>query len=1711
MSTVEEQTITMDEENKETDKNISIQSQPGVPEGIDESGIEIGAKTKETSDNEEENEEGLMLGDICKIETAKYGTVKGTIYYLDNEYLLRILSQTDTNVLYDFPISDGDFIPELGITTFKLIKKHTREGFIANQFFEVGQILNSYTSDGSKGPSYTIDSINEDLDRMTLVDETEKKIELDCNFIGIPNDLPFKILQIESSATEELLNTVEEPAQEGKESKESKEDKEEPEFEDEEFEDEDYELIEAVEATNTQFKGIAQIYEKKPSERIYSEIDQKNEFLVDLLSMEDTIQQNNPYILKKIRRFVEICSSLKNSIIKRSKNGIPDGEEITHLRTLMDILKTKVTPIARPVLDTIRVIVADAESGDIETPQVKRYILRDVIEKSNEILKFDKESLNIDPGIGIPEWYRTLNTLFTMYPMGDDYSVSDSYNKTDYTFVEDSEFFRHSIPGSPELQGLIKIGSKKYDSELFSEKSELFINTVSQSLRRGHGPTLRALEKGGTEMSIAADKAPIKGYVLFPYNTVNYGIIGSIRTGSLWETMYRSMSQKTWMSNILEQLDGIQDEKNAQNILYISNEDPSGIQITFSDYLTVLLKSLILRGSGDLTTLKMDLGILDMELTSEQEERVQNRVTEVLKSLRSMIIELRKKELPKDSEIHPVFEDTSIQTHLSTLLPKHTLLNDIIKKMKQYTPGYESVDIASMASLFIHAYDYILNAYGEKNPEGTKKATIRYASEISLRNIKTVLEFEKLKQNLGSPPEVNPCEHVETLELIRKVSDENERIGLLLQFVSRYKGPRDENWVKCYLCDKHLICQHEIIQIQQYLHPNDKKVLQKELILQYAGGLFGSNYICKNCGLPISELSYDISAKVNTTGQSMMDMESDSSVNTINYEQIKYLFTIKKEEESPTLHFEKDTAANEDIYKILRVITDAIGVNLDENGIYKIIDRVKEELTQITSLKQYNEEKKKRVEKGEKTLPEYIVYYSRKKIAFVATYILLEIQTHIPDYKINFYAEGCGKAGFGGYPLIPGSTPDNAEDAIGLRYIACVLSTIDRDDEPWIHGFKKIPKKDDIRLKLIQKLMADVVKYRSESSIEIQKELEKKRTYIEKMYGQAAVKGRPSEKLPVNFLPRIENSEEALTNSVSSPTIVEGTHGSFGEILKANTWIRAVNALAKTNTKVNPQSPFSEASCCFSSIYTPGEAIRDANLPPLPELYKLKTGFRRQTVLYTPMIPRNLQPFQATPSLDVAYRVFLQVCWKGPRIGLAHEFGYDNTCDWCNIVVPTNYVYPDVNSQGQPIIDEQSLRIEFDKQGIPLTNESFQMILDASHQRNVFKTYIKPTPPTPEVIIESIKELKPSPIENWANQLEETQKSLDTLSESASDVEIAIALNSLQEHIEELETIIQTIFGKEQYAVLEGFLKESPHSVFEILRSYFLIPSQRILNRITSLSSSIKNIDLSQEHQGRLVSMLENNMNYIENTIYNEDGTIKPSMEKAYLKLQYFVSQLSECLHIGNEIRLSRIRYNEKLSIKIMEKFLKQILRVILFGPIGTLVNSDIHPPKFGEEISLESDKFLKMFINKLINKFREEHLSYEPNSIRQILEESKEREKQRFISEFDKKTPLGKSIEMMNKKYGIGKYAIGGSKLLYKYNKKQWDINDKENLKNYKEIMKPTEDTLNELINEGEGTENTLDIVEPTVEDKMILDGSYDVGEINNDDDDDDANTGNE
>jgi hypothetical protein len=139
-----------------------------------------------------------------------------------------------------------------------------------------------------------------------------------------------------------------------------------------------------------------------------------------------------------------------------------------------------------------------------------------------------------------------------------------------------------------------------------------------------------------------------------------------------------------------------------------------------------------------------------------------------------------------------------------------------------------------------------------------------------------------------------------------------------------------------------------------------------------------------------------------------------------------------------------------------------------------------------------------------------------------------------------------------------------------------------------------------------------------------------------------------------------------------------------------------------------------------------------------------------------------------------------------------------------------------------------------------------------------------------------------------------------------------------------------------------------------------------------------------------------------------------------------------------------------------VSRFLKELKRTLVLGPIGVLLDPSFFPSEDeGETItdaSGKSDRFLATFINSIINKFREEHLSYDPIKIRQTLEESKEREKQRFIGDLDRMKPEEKALELVKKRIGIGRWAIGGTKLVYAYDPEQWEKNRQENLRNYAE-----------------------------------------------------------
>jgi hypothetical protein len=325
-----------------------------------------------------------------------------------------------------------------------------------------------------------------------------------------------------------------------------------------------------------------------------------------------------------------------------------------------------------------------------------------------------------------------------------------------------------------------------------------------------------------------------------------------------------------------------------------------------------------------------------------------------------------------------------------------------------------------------------------------------------------------------------------------------------------------------------------------------------------------------------------------------------------------------------------------------------------------------------------------------------------------------------------------------------------------------------------------------------------------DTNVSVQKDIDDKTAYNKELLSDGSVKMKLTEILPSNFLPRMEVYQEAAVNSVKSPSIPEGASGSFGEILKADAWIRGVNKIAKEKTIVIKRNPFLETSCCFSPITAPGKVLREANLPPIPELVRLTPSFFRRTILYTPMIPRTLHSFNATPALSSAYRVFLKLCWKGPRIGLPHEFGYDLKCDWCDTVIFSNYLNPEIviKNKGQ-YVNEDAIRSEFDKQSIPVTDQSLQALLDAANIRTKFEPYRNPIPPSPADILDTLSKLEAPPVEDWSNILERTQDNMNHLAENASDIEIINAIGPLRNSLDKAESLILQKLGKAKYDLLK--------------------------------------------------------------------------------------------------------------------------------------------------------------------------------------------------------------------------------------------------------------------------------------------------------------------
>jgi hypothetical protein len=668
----------------------------------------------------------------------------------------------------------------------------------------------------------------------------------------------------------------------------------------------------------------------------------------------------------------------------------------------------------------------------------------------------------------------------------------------------------------------------------------------------------------------------------------------------------------------------------------------------------------------------------------------------------------------------------------------------------------------------------------------------------------------------------------------------------------------------------------------------------------------------------------------------------------------------------------------------------------------------------------------KAVKAGTTVNLDYHVALARVSIGACALYLHIEIQTKIPSYVPRYTLMGCKSPGFDGYPLDP--NPANRQ---GIEYIACAVASITRKAAPWNQtGFQSVA--DDMKRQGYVVFYMNSTLKEAIKDAEIQANLATKRAYLADVLGvsSAVADSRPKDMIPSTFLPEqiIVSAEEAAKDVIRPD--VAANMGAKGNIALVKLWIRQAHGFAKQTAPIIRGNPFMEATCCLSSInQIPGHFWKEnSELPQIGQRRLLPN--RQGHLLLTEFKPRPAETDVVSADKDLYYRIFLKCCFQGLRKGYTHEPGLTHRCHWCNFQFPTHPSVMDTDTEGKSALITQE---------IATNTAEFTDLLDTIHTVNKVEPF--PTQQVSSVlsIMEKFGRVEPAPIENWMELITTTTQQFLKLPPQADRSDIAIAAGPISDATNASEEIIYArLKSDKRQRILENIAGLSWVNFFQVVQIYFITPFQRLLTQFSrgSLFIPIELIkSLSETHTTQdLIPILDNDTQLL---FLKGDDLKKANVQLARAKIAYFVKQMSSLLPFKNSIRPTVVPGRHIT--------LEYIQRALFFGPLSTLLHSGEIPP--GVEIKSPiksmgdpSMRLLLEIVGLTLDKYDKEHLSFDDKEIKNLIAIRDEKERVNVVAEFNKLTDEERGIELMNKSLGIGKWAVGGTKKIFAYDKDYYD-----------------------------------------------------------------------
>ena len=1556
----------------------------------------------------------IQLGDDIMIESTTYGRTIGTVYYRSLE-MIHVKPDGVSNDVHRFAVEqteDGEehFNEEDGVSAIYILKKRELESFVEQQDIRVNQIIDTFDQERKPYKTYKVVGVDVEHDKITIQDPNEENSEeLDFGFIGIPAD---KHSEFVTLRVRPMVFSDEPVSEEDK--LHEQQDQEHLPIEEQAESDladvEEFGIVELGESEVVRAKVYteAAAYEQRIPDNI-----QRIDALNDLLSSLEPSLQNDPYALRSIRTLVETLFFLKQSTISYEKSGEIQGAKALSASTLVDLIQRAAVPLGRPVLNIskkeYKVDDFDQKS-DAEKIQFVDFEW-ELQQMKDKISSLVSGSIKGDSkGKIVTEWHDQRTFLSQYASPWRHLGVDEPLWKA----TTDSDFFRTNPPDSEQasLSGYIA----SHDM-----KAPPIFHKVPFGIERALATTYR---KGAERRKVALleeEQASMNSYLLFPIRAAPY--LGSTRSHQLAVDSGRSHLPPKTMKTILKELgDPTEMGATSNDIVLLHTAGQTLGNIPLVDYIRGIPFSSL--GLGDTFSILEQYGMENMELNQELTEVLLEKIKASQSQLLSSLGGLRDAMVTteaKEGEPNPLLENPAFLEEVQ----RQPILAKVIQEYEERNISLSSSDLGKVIYLMKAHPNYFQIAAG-KNALLMGKAFIDANRSIYLSQLSIEQQIDYNKENSGIHPRKNSCRHVADLVSLRKLRDDSERFHELTKFAVRYQGARDQNWIKCNACSENLLCVHERLQLQAYLNPKEKDTIEKEIVLMFSGGQFQGNYICRNCGQTIRELGFDNNLEFDDNGKPKSGRAVLVDQDALFDEDLEQATGVPIE---PSIEKEMGLGESETaIYHIVREISERVGILLDKQGYRNVIRGAQSWIDKFPDRKTYA----RKQEKSRGRMPDYEIATSRDIINAAAVYLLIEIQTKIPAYVVRYALKGCKSPGFEGYPL-----DSNESNQQGIQYIACAISSIRKKEKPWTLAYQAIPddkvRQDGISLS-ITRIIKDII-----GNDMIQAQLEEKRRYLLHVLGTSSMDGesRTKDSIPASFLPeQIILTPEEAAKHVISREVVEAVGNERARAGLVALWIRQAHAIAEKSAHLVRGTAFSETTCCINPIQEPGAYWK--SMGELPEIHKRTLIPHRQgQSLLTEFIPREAEKGVTEPNKDLYFRLFLKCCFTGPRIGYSHQPGLTHQCLWCGFQFPTDPTVMDTDKEGRAALSE-----------VDTNTAKFTELLDTIHNVNRVEPIRLREISTVRKCMDELIGIKPVPLDDWERLIRLTTDQFMKLNHPGANADdFALAAGELSNAASDARANVERRLSSEKlHRILEGISRLSWVDFFKVLQTYFIIPFQRISYNFSPESFKIPVemvMSLSATHvEQDLQPVLEKELAFLT----ANKGIISNDKEITFakLKLEDYLAQVSALLPSLNHIRASVIPGGDTSLLYIRQAF--------LYGPLSMLLDSSRVPNSIGYQSAMDammdrSIEFLLRMVSSSLNKYTREYLSYDAKAIKNLIAIREEKERVNVVQQFNALSDEARQVELINKRLGIGKWAVGGTKLIHAYDKDYYDLERQKRL----------------------------------------------------------------